>query len=197
MGTIVALSAGALVVGYVAGYLLRRRGATSTEQPEYNATSSETGQPVYFAADDVEALGRVITSEANRYTLAERTAIAWTVRNRAQKRKQSIVRLVCSPCGPQGPGRPFASSRAATAENVALARAVLAAPQSDDPTGGATAFFEPAVQDRLVLTNRRLIAQGQPPKYRGYRRMADEVRAEWQRGGQRQLATVGAFELWT
>lgn len=163
--------------------------------PEYNATGP-TGAPVYYAADEIEALGRVITSEADRYTLAERAAIAWTVRNRAAKRKTTIVRLVCSPCGPQGPGRPFASSRPATVENLKLARDVLAAPATADPTGGAGAFFEPAIQDRLVDENKRLIAAGLPPSRPGYKRTSAEVREKWNREGQRQLSTVGRFEFW-
>jgi hypothetical protein len=138
------------------------------------------------AVDDVDGLARVITSEANGYTEAERMAIAWTVRNRARKRGASIAQLVCSPCGAQGKGRPFSSARAATETNRALARRVLAAPQSEDPTRGATAFFEPRVQDRLV-------ADGHP----GYRLTADQVRAKWQREGEQMLGTVGRFDLWS
>jgi spore germination cell wall hydrolase CwlJ-like protein len=136
--------------------------------------------------DDTEALARVITSEADRYSLLERTAIAWTVRNRAHKRGVSIARLVCYPeCGECCTGRPFSSARPATAENRDLARAVLAAPSSEDPTNGALAFFEPAVQDRLVAEHRR-----------GYRFNAEQTRAKWLREGQRQLNTVGKFEFW-
>lgn len=137
------------------------------------------------AKDEADALARVITSEADRYSLAERRAIAWTVRNRARKRSTTIVKLVCSPtCGPQGPARPFSSARPATAVNLALAHEVLAAPQNDDPTHGALAFFEPAVQDRLV-------AQGRP----GYRYTSAELRAKWQREGQQTKGAVGAFEF--
>lgn len=139
------------------------------------------------AIDELEALARVVTSEANGYSERERIAIAWAVRNRARKRGVTIAQLVCSPtCGPCCQGRPFSSARSATAANRALARRVLAAPQWDDPTFGATAFFEPAVQDRLV-------AQG----HGGYRFTSDELRERWRRDGQRQLSTVGAFELWT
>jgi hypothetical protein len=175
-------------------FLWTRRRKEGAGPQLYNA-SDPSGAPVYYAADETEALARVITSEAARYSLAERTAIAWTARNRARKRGITLVRLVCSPCGPQGPGRPFASSRPATAENVRLAREVIAAPQSADPTGGAVAFYEPAVQDKLVAENRRLIAAGQPPKYPGYRLDSAEVRAKWIREGQRPMGTVGAFEF--
>lgn len=141
----------------------------------------------HIALDDVEALARVITSEANGYTERERIAIAWAVRNRAQKRRVSITQLVCSPtCGPCCQGRPFSSARAATDSNRALARHVLAAPQWEDPSFGATAFFEPSVQDRLVAQH-----------HDGYRFTSDQLRERWRREGQRQIASIGAFEFWT
>ena len=137
--------------------------------------------------DEVEALARVITSEANGYTEAERTAIAWTVRNRAAKRRVSIAKLVCTPtCGPCCDGRPFSSAREATATNRELARRVLAVPAAADPTHGATAFFEPRVQDRLVEEKRA-----------GYRFTSTELRQRWRHEGQVQRGTVGAFEFWS
>jgi hypothetical protein len=136
--------------------------------------------------DDADALGRVITSEANGYTEAERIAIAWAVRNRARKLGVSIAKLVCSPsCGPCCDGRPFSSAREATAINRELARRVLAAPQSADPTRGATAFFEPRVQDKLVAEKRA-----------GYRFDSIQLRQRWRREGQQQRGTIGAFEFW-
>lgn len=136
--------------------------------------------------NDVEALARVVTSEANGYSEAERIAIAWTVRNRARKRGVSIAKLVCSPkCGPCCDVRPFSSAREATAANRELARRVLAAPSPTDPTNGATAFFEPHVQDVLVSQNRP-----------GYRFTSDQLRQRWRRDGQQPHGTVGAFEFW-
>jgi hypothetical protein len=136
--------------------------------------------------DEAEALARVITSEAHGYSLAERTAIAWAVRNRARKRGLSIARLVCAPtCGPCCEGRPFSSARAPSGEDRDLARRVLAAPDSTDPTDGAVAFFEPRVQDRLV-------AEGRP----GYRFDSDKLRTKWRGEGQRIVAIVGQFEFW-
>jgi hypothetical protein len=137
-------------------------------------------------SDEAEALGRVISSEAASYSEAERTAIAWVVRNRARKRSVTIARLVCWPtCGPCCTGRPFSSARAATSTDLALARRVLAAPASEDPTRGATAFFEPKVQDWLVAHRRE-----------GYHLTSNELRDKWQREGQRSLGSVGKFELW-
>ncbi|HEX4352786.1 MAG TPA: hypothetical protein VHZ95_07735 [Polyangiales bacterium] len=137
--------------------------------------------------DEVEALARVITSEANGYSAEECTAIAWTVRNRARKRGVSIAKLVCSPnCGPCCNGRPFSSAREPTDVNRELARRIIAAPDGDDPTGGATSFFEPRVQDQLVAQHRA-----------GYRFTSAQLRTRWQRGGQRQIGSIGAFEFWT
>lgn len=147
-------------------------------------TETETHE---VAIGEIEALGRVVASEAGRgYTLDEQRAIAWATRNRAQKRRVSIARLVCSPsCGPCCKGRPFSSRLAATAQTRAIAADVLAAPQSADPTEGAIAFFEPAMQDRFV-------AEGRP----GYRRTAEALRQKWRAEGQRPLGAMGRFEFW-
>jgi len=148
-----------------------------------------TGEPAGgdVVTDEVEALARVITSEAGskRYTDDERRAIAWTVRNRARRRKTTIARMVCQPCGPCCKGRPFSSARPATDATRRLAREVLAEPLERDPTNGARAFFEPVVQDRLVAERRP-----------GYRFTSAELRAKWSREGQRYLSTIGAFEFW-
>ena len=113
--------------------------------------------------DDVEALARVVTSEANGYSESERIAIAWCVRNRAKKRRVAIAKLVCSPtCGPCCNSRkPFSSAREAATTNRELARRVLATSQSDDPTHGATAFAGSRVQDKLVEEKRPNTAE--PP----------------------------------
>lgn len=143
--------------------------------------------PRVFISDEIEALARVIASEAGskRYSDDERRAIGWTVRNRARRRKTTIARMVCQPCGPCCRGRPFASSQPATDDTRRLAREILAAPVEQDPTGGARAFFEPAVQDRLVAERRP-----------GYRFDSATLRAKWMREGQHYLSTVGAFEFW-
>jgi|GEM_PF-1581005 len=137
-------------------------------------------------SDEAEALGRVITSEADSYSEAERRAIGWCVRNRAHRRKTTVARLVCNPCGPCCKGRPFSSARAAKARDLTLAREIFDADPSRDPVGGAGAFFEPRLQDKWVK-------EGRP----GYRLDAEALRAKWRKDGQRQLATVGAFEFWS
>jgi len=137
--------------------------------------------------NDIEALARVITSEVDSYSLKERLVVAWTVRNRAHRRRTSIVNLVCSPtCGRCCKGRPFSSYRAPSAKALELARDILEQPASEDPTQGAVAFLEPALEDWLAT-------HGDPRP----RRTADQVRAQWIADGQKRLGTVGRIELWS
>jgi hypothetical protein len=117
--------------------------------PAWNRKAGEADPPLHIP-DDVEALARVITSEVGRGPIVERVAIGWVARNRARKHGVGVARLVCQPCGKSsGNRRPFSSARPATLENRELAALILASPQGDDPTGGATSCFEPALQDRL------------------------------------------------
>jgi len=142
------------------------------------------GGALLTRSDEVASLARVLTSEAGSGPVAERTAIGWAVRNRARKAKKTITALVCTPCGPQGPGRPFSSRQAPTQVNLQLAEQIIAAPQSADPTSGATSFFEPKQQDLLV-------AKGLP----GYKRTAAAVRAKWIAEGAKPKGSVGRFEF--
>lgn len=149
-------------------------------------------QPRESEITDEGALARVIASEVgghaldgNAYTLAEKVAVAWAVRNRAHARRVSIAHLVCSPtCGPQF-HRTFSSARPATAESRSIARVVLDAQQSADPTHGAHAFMEPDQVDRLYLDGAR-----------GYGTDANGIRARWRADHLRQYGTVGHIELW-
>lgn len=140
--------------------------------------------PALSELDDRTALARVIRSEAGSQTWAERAAVAWVVRNRARREGVGIAALVCTPrCGPQGRGRPFSSRRPPREEDQVLADAVLAAPRSSDPTGGATSAFEPELQDRLAW-------EGRP----GHRPAA-EVRARWLRHAD-VYGRVGRWEFY-
>lgn len=102
------------------------------------------------AIDEVEALARVIHSEVGNGPAQQRLHVAWATRNLARERRQTIVAMVCSPCGPQHRGRPVSSRQSATDADRALSRHVLAAPQALDPTGGATHFIDPVLQDKLA-----------------------------------------------
>jgi hypothetical protein len=144
------------------------------------------GRPALSPVDDVLALARTITSEAGDGTPAEREMVGWVVRNRARAAGVSIQKLVCQPeCGPCCQGRPFSSARSPAAADLGLAMRVLVAPASGDPTGGATSFFEPALQDKWV-------AEGRP----GYKLTASQVRDRWRKEGLVPVATIGRFETW-
>jgi len=142
--------------------------------------------------DDASALGRVLHSEVgSKGTLAEYVAIGWVVRNRAMARKQSIRRLVCWPqCGRGGDhgvtgSRPFSSRVAARASDIDIARAVIAAPQSEDPTFGAFAALEPELQDKLFREKRP-----------GYNADAEGTRKRWaEKEGIVKYGTVGRWEV--
>lgn len=100
--------------------------------------------------DDVEALARVIRSEIGTAPAQHRLHVAWATRNLARERRQSIVEMACSPCGRQERGRPVSTRQRATDADRVLARQVLAAPCELDPTGGATHFIDPVLQDKLA-----------------------------------------------
>jgi hypothetical protein len=108
-----------------------------------------------FVHDEVEALARVIRSEAGTSPLQQRVHIAWATRNLAEERRQTIARMACSPCGPQQAGRPVSSRQAPTEGDRQLARQILAAPRELDATGGATRFVNPKLQDELAASGRK------------------------------------------
>jgi len=130
---------------------MRPRVPTTAPVPAWNRRTDDGGPPL-FIPDEVEALARVITSETGSGPLAERVALGWIARNRARARQPavSIARLVCAPCGESsGNARPFSTRAPATAQNRELSALILASPQSEDPTQGATSCFEPGLQDRF------------------------------------------------
>lgn len=118
---------------------------------------------------DEEALARVIRSEIGGGSPQQRLHVAWAARNLAGERGESVLEMACSPCGPQELGRPVSSRQLATEADRALAAAVLAAPAILDPTGGATHFINPVLQDQL--------AARQVAGYRG--RPYERVRRTW------------------
>lgn len=144
--------------------------------------------------DEVESLARAITSEAGSKPLPVRTAIGWTIRNAAAKYKKSITAFICNPCGRQGDKqadgtrRKFASTQEATAVNRQLAAQILSQPRSKDPTRGATAFIEPALQDQM---NARWKAGKSDRRFKPYA----EVRATWIAQGSQPRGMVGPFEF--
>jgi hypothetical protein len=138
--------------------------------------------------DDVEALARVIRSEAGVSPIQHRVHIAWATRNLAAERGQTVAAMACSPCGPQRRGRPVSSRQRATRADRRLARQVLGSPRQLDPTGGATHFLNPALQDHL--------AARRAPGYRN--RPYRTIRRQWmQVHGWRPYYRLGPdLELW-
>jgi hypothetical protein len=116
----------------------------------WTRTTRHTVEPGPTIHDDTEALARVIRSEAGIRPMVERVHVAWATRNLAASRDQTIAEMACSPCGKQGPGRPVASGQDALDVDRDLAAAILAAPQLADPTGGASHFINPAVQELMA-----------------------------------------------
>lgn len=122
----------------------------------------------FLPMNESEALARVIRSEIGSGSPQQRLHVAWATRNLAAERRQTIVSMACSPCGPQELGRPVSSRQEPRDADRALAEAVLAAPALLDPTGGATHFINPVLQDQLVAR-----------KVPGYTRSYDRVRRMW------------------
>jgi hypothetical protein len=125
--------------------------------------------PPVYVDDEAEALARIIRSEAGTSATPQRIHVAWVTRNLAAERGETIAEMACSPCGPQELGRPVSSRQEASDVDRELARHILAAPTTMDPTGGATHFINPMLQDELAARGR--------PGYRG--RPYREVRRRW------------------
>lgn len=100
----------------------------------------------------VEALGRILASQAHTQSDQVRRAVAWMARNRSSWLRRPLAELG-APGGEWGPiadRRPFATDQPATAIERTLADAVLEAPQSRDPSKGATHGFHRGWQDQLA-----------------------------------------------
>ena len=106
------------------------------------------------AMTETEALARVIRSEAGIEPATYKLHIAWATRNLAAERSQTIIEMACSPCGRQGSKRPVSTRfRARDADRV-LAHHVLSMSPALDPTGGASHFINPRLQDQLARSGR-------------------------------------------
>lgn len=136
-----------------------------------------------------EALARVIRSEIGQGTKRQKLHVAWAVRNLAREKNTSIVDMVCSPCGPQMRGRPVSSRQRATDVDREIARRVLDASPGRDPTGGATHFLSPNLQNALAKDGKRSGYRDSP-----YRK----VRKRWMQSyGWRPYYRIGNdLELW-
>lgn len=166
-----------------------------------------TPSPITLDPNEIEALARVIASEAGSGTPAEQRAIAWTVRNHFRAKKKSIYSVEYPWRSQNGSNPPFSSARAANDSHRALAKQILSAPQEQDPTGGATSFFEPKMQDvffkagemaRAGQTGDRVIDGVKITditRFKNYRKNAQQIREKWGNGSA-LYATAGRFEFW-
>lgn len=156
-------------------------------------------------AKEIEALARTIASEAGSGTLAEQKAIGWTVRNRF--RGKSIYATQYPWRAQKGGDPPFSSARPANDAHLRLAREILAADQSQDPTGGATSFFEPKMQDLFAKAG-EMARNGETgdrvidgvkltdiTRFKFYRKNADQIREKWYKSNT-IYAIAGRFEFW-
>ena len=125
--------------------------------------------PVY-EDDAAEALARVVRSEVGVGSQQQQLHVAWATRNLAESRGETIPEMVCSPCGAQGRGRPVSSRQEAHGADRVLAARVMDASDVLDPTGGATHFVNPRLQDRLAKKGRHSGYRGN-----GYKK----VRKRW------------------
>jgi len=194
-------------VAFVAYLFLKEDGepAAPIKIPDLPPNVPHGASGIKLDDNEIEALGRVIASEAGSGTSAEQKAIGWTVRNRF--RGKSIYAVEYPWRSQKGSDPPFASARDATDKTRALAREILNADQSQDPTGGATSFFEPRMQDiffkagelaRKGETGDRVI-DGQKltdiTRFKNYKKDAQGIRDSWGKGSA-QLARAGRFEFW-
>lgn len=139
-------------------------------------------------SDSVYALASMMASEAPSSNPLAQIAVGWAIRNEAERRGESVFRLLTragrnDPAtrefqphdshgfyGPQNVGPRWASTRRPpTADGLARAADVLTG-VVDDPTGGATQFDAPKVQDSFVGT------------VEGYVKSAQQVAEERSRG---------------
>lgn len=101
---------------------------------------------------DHEALARAIASSCPSGAIDEKQAVGWVCRNRAAKIGKTIAGAIAPEgYGPRdGAGRDFVST-AADPDDVSdmVAKAVLALPEEEDPTGGAFDFWNPSQQDQI------------------------------------------------
>lgn len=155
--------------------------------------------------DEVDALARVLASEAGSGTSAEQRGIAWTVRNRF--RGKSIYKGETPWRAQYGSNPPFSSARPATDATRAFAKQILSQDASQDPTGGATSFFEPRMQDIFAKagamardggTGDRVIdgvTLHDITRFKNYKKNAAQIREKWGHGSA-LYAAAGRFEFW-
>ena len=204
LARLLALGGGAAALGGAWWLSLPKDGEPPPPLPEASPPRSG-GSGIPQSEPEIDALGRSIASEAGSGTPAEQKAIGWTIRNRF--RGKSIYATQYPWRAQKGSNPPFSSARPATEATRRLASAILAADQAEDPTGGATSFFEPKMQDvfakagvlaRAGETGDRVIdgvKLTDITRFKNYYKNAEALRASWSKGSA-LYATAGRFEFW-
>lgn len=183
----------------------------ATQEPAAPVGPEEApGSPAAPALDpnEVEAMARIIASEAGSRSRSEQLAVGWTARNRFTERGKSIYAMQYPWREQKGSNPPFSSRQPATAATRALAREILSAPSTDsDPTGGATGFFEPVLQDAVAEAGALARAGGTGTRvinglklsnierFKSYNKNAAKVREDWSKGDE-IYHVQGVFEFW-
>lgn len=158
-----------------------------------------------YTIEDHEALARAIESEMGGRSKEEQLAAAWTVRNRANKAKTSIKKILA----PRVYGSPLISKGYASTRKPAspaariIASEVLGAEQNADPTQGATDFWVPSQQDKMrqlgdiYRAARKTGDIEKAVKYSRYAKYGTEgdVRTKQARQGLRVVNVIGSIEL--
>jgi hypothetical protein len=151
---------------------------------EVNAALAKMGKPSVNL--DQLALARSLRSEHGNDSIEVRRWVAWAVRNAAGGPSRVFAKLTTKVGSPvsgkfadqSADGRYAATGQGARLVELELARDVLSAAASADPTGGATNFFSPRAQDAL----RRRALAGDPSAART-KKDAAELRASWLASG--------------
>ena len=130
------------------------------------------------------ALARSLRSEHGSEPAAVRTWVAWAIRNGANRSGKSVFKKLTDSRSRTYSGR-FArqrtdarfaaTNRAPNFGDVRIARQVLNASKSSDPTDGATNFFSPRAQDALFARAQ----EGDPAVVGRITRDADAQRERW------------------
>lgn len=136
------------------------------------------------------ALARCLASEHGQDPDVYLQAVAWAVRNKANERGMTLLQLLTDGAGTAGDGwfgeqkaaagTKYASTKVDPSErHVRVAREVSSAPQSSDPTAGATHFYSPQAQDALAA--KAAAGDARYAKYSG--RDAAFIDASWRAPG--------------
>ena len=161
---LLAIGGGVAALGAGAYFLLFRddsddEGAVDDEAPATAAAAAEFAGLEHTHPQDVEALGRMISSEEGGSPQFRKEAVAWATINTAIRQGRSLFGLLTRPTGGyahQGGagGNGYASTaREAAPADAELARQIYAGERGGDVTGGATNFDSPRSQDYGIAHN--------------------------------------------